>query len=495
MSGTSSDRADPREVVRHSFSWRRCLKPDPALADGDARQLAEVEASLLALPAMQKAALPKDDFEVAFRGISGTPEAPPEALEVRHLGLLSLDVIEFIERHIKKINRFLPSRRAALAPGLPMVPAEVWCPQEAPYPHLGTSDLALEQIRAAAAHDMGWKGRGVVVVIADQGINATVLRQRYPAVDFAGGWRVRKPQPGGSPGSDKWEEPGNWPDGHGTKMAELVLSVAPEATILDLPLLPDHIEHFRRYIDWATWIYWSMIWTIPWAKQQPVATFKGPWVFCNAWSVYDLRRDYAENLPWNYGKNPNSPLNFGVAALPRLELADIVFAAGNGGQFCPDPRCAPMQIGPGRSIYGVAALPQVLTVGAVRGDQIWLGYSAQGPSPPLFQSEKPDLVAPSQFTAPADAARGYSGTSAACALAAGGIAAVRSALPVPGGPSPAKVLRRARTTARPLLGVPPAPMQVGTGMLDLGAILGDPSAIWTGEHEAEPPDPAEEPIA
>ncbi|MBR0673390.1 S8 family serine peptidase [Neoroseomonas soli] len=495
MPNPSSDGHDPREWIRHSLSWRPGLTVDPALDPARSAQLVAAKQALLALPAVRDAVLPGKDFRLALRDLPDAPTMPDSAVEVRNLGLLSVDEIEDIEAAIQQVNALLPEIGAALGPSLRLVPADVWCPGEAPYPYLGTSGLALAQIGAPAAHAAGGKGRGVVVVIVDQGINEAVLRKRCGTVNFGGGWAVREPRPGGSLTSpDKWIEPGTWPDGHGTRMAEAVLAVAPEATILDLPLLPTKIAELRAYLDWAAWIYWSMIWTIPWAKQQPGTTFKGPWVFCNAWSVYDLRRDYPGSSPWNYGSNPLNPLNLGVAELPYLQLADIVFAAGNGGQFCPDARCGPDQIGPGHSIYGVAALRRVLTVGAVRGDEIGLGYSAQGPAPRLFWSAKPDLVAPSQFTAPRDATRGYGGTSAACALAAGGFAALRSLLPVPG-PSPAKLLRRAITTARPLLDVPPSPTRVGAGMLDLKRFLGPGPMTWTGEGEEEPPEPTEEPIA
>lgn len=68
----------------------------------------------------------------------------------------------------------------------------------------------------------------------------------------------------------------------------------------------------------------------------------------------------------------------------------------------------------------------MLTVGAVRADSMWLGYSAQGPGQPLLGPDKPDLCAASQFCEDDDAFSINTGTSAASGLAGGIVAALRS---------------------------------------------------------------------
>jgi subtilisin family serine protease len=68
----------------------------------------------------------------------------------------------------------------------------------------------------------------------------------------------------------------------------------------------------------------------------------------------------------------------------------------------------------------------VLTVGAVRADSVWLGYSSQGPGQSRLGPNKPDLCAASQFKEDDDAFSINTGTSAACGLTAGVIAALRS---------------------------------------------------------------------
>ena len=67
-----------------------------------------------------------------------------------------------------------------------------------------------------------------------------------------------------------------------------------------------------------------------------------------------------------------------------------------------------------------------MTTGAVRTDDMWLGYSSQGEGQSNLEKHKPDLSVPSQFCETEDAHLVNTGTSASCALAAGVIAALRS---------------------------------------------------------------------
>ena len=154
----------------------------------------------------------------------------------------------------------------------------------------------------------------------------------------------------------------------------------------------------------------------------------------NAWAIYDRRselpfRDYTENRPAvpNPARHPFIQLIDQLAA----NRFDVIFCAGNCGGVCPDGRCGPNDIGPGRGIWGANAHPSALTVGAVRTDNSWIGYSSEGPGPgraPLnkLAHYKPDLCTPSHYE---DSGGDYTpsrGTSAAAALAAGVVAAFRS---------------------------------------------------------------------
>jgi len=441
--------------------------PDPRILT-DTPELELRLRSLFDAPYLQIVDDPSQEIEVALRATPDKPRVPTSAAYAYALAPLSAAEFEHLEAQVAELAVTRRDLSPSLSPNLRIASAEAWCPGEATFPLFGTRDLALAQMRAGAAAAKGATGTNVVVVIVDQGINEAVLRARVPGAKFGGGWRVREGGKGGPSPAGPWREPGDWPDGHGTRMAELVLSVAPHAIILDLPLLPTRILQLRGFLHHAWWTYESLAWSIPWITD--ILDVGMPWVLCNPWSVYDLRQDFPGTSPWRYGDNPHNPFSRTVAALPAHGLADAVFVAGNCGQFCPDVRCARPQIGPGRSIYGVNAMPEVLSVGAVRGDEIWLGYSSQGPAPPGFDARKPDLVAPSQFAGPRDWGRGYTGTSSACALAAGAFAAARSVAPT-SGLAPAALIQRAVATARPPAGGVPDPDRLGSGMLDLDRFI------------------------
>jgi len=141
----------------------------------------------------------------------------------------------------------------------------------------------------------------------------------------------------------------------------------------------------------------------------------------NPWGIFDRATEYPKG---HYTENP-SPFSR-LVDMAVAENIDVVFAAGNCGQFCPDDRCGPRDNGPGHSIWGANSLQSVLTVGAVRSDSKWVGYSSQGPGQQLLGPNKPDLCAASQFCEDGDAFSINTGTSAACGMAAGVVAALRS---------------------------------------------------------------------
>lgn len=196
------------------------------------------------------------------------------------------------------------------------------------------------------------------------------------------------------------------------------------------------------------------------ARRQ--AADQAPWVVVNAWSVFERT--------WLMGTDldtPQSWLNWLIGQTVALDV-DMVFAAGNCGLFGPDVRCGPEDLGPGCSIVGPNGHPDVLTVGAVRDDDIWLGYSSQGPGimdNTRAAREKPDLCVPSEFRENDDAAVLNTGTSSACGVAGAVIAALRQANP---DPSPAALKQVLVDTARKVAGPGWTP-RLGHGVLDLGA--------------------------
>jgi hypothetical protein len=367
-----------------------------------------------------------------------------------------------------------------IAGDLPLATAEAWCPGGATF---GRADRALSVIGAGLLAAKQATGCGVKVIVVDQGIAAGRLPEgrfpeQPPEFTVNPGAKPKFGEPGAKP-----RVPGEAPFGHGTRMAQLILSVAPDALIYDLPLLPPRVHNRPAFLSLAKDVFKAVEDFLKDTSANP-----GPWVVCNAWSIYDLTGDPSSTTtkPYNYGQNPDHPFTRHVRHLVTKAGADVVFAAGNCGEYCPDGRCATAQVGPGRSIYGVAALKEVLTTGAVRSDGAWLGHASQGPSPAAFASSKPDLCAPSQFGSLADAGISYTGTSSACALAAGAVAALRDSRFAWGGggpPSPAELIGRLRDAAALPEGVAKEDHSYGDGVLDLGAFLARCATVAEGTGE------------
>jgi subtilisin family serine protease len=256
---------------------------------------------------------------------------------------------------------------------------------------------------------------GVNVVIIDQGVSRSLV-DNFRGV-FGGGWEVPEgPTPGATRG------------GHGSMLARNILQVAPGATIFDLPIVPADITNVPAFLSDAHAAFSQMLANIEGLRETGDARWQRPWVLVNAWAAFNLGNEHrrggesgAANHPLNYSANPEHPLNIIIGQAASKH--DVVFAAGNCGQFCPSQRCGVDDVGPGRSIIGANSHPDVLTVGAVRTDGLWLGYSSQGPG--ALCHDKPDVCAPSQFSDNEDAYAGNTGTSAACALAAGVVARLR----------------------------------------------------------------------
>ncbi len=299
-----------------------------------------------------------------------------------------------------------------------------WCPNEADYDLVGDRTAALRTMRAEPAllAEAGLPGtERVNVVFVDTGLPPGLL----PPSGFTGWPVLEDPMDSASP----VRLPGNPLTPHGEMVARnaraVVLAPASGADLrlLDCPVIPDGIMDlpvFLHSVTAALFSVWAVIGWLQTHESEPASPRTG-WVICNAWGVFDPSLEPPEAA---YSDNPAHPI---AVALQRLEhlRADIIFAAGNCGQFCPNARCNPEFTGPGRSINGANALGAVLTVGAVRTDRLWLGYSGQGPGIAGMAQEKPDLCAPSQF-ADEDDAGPNTGTSAACGLAAGAVALLRT---------------------------------------------------------------------
>jgi hypothetical protein len=313
--------------------------------------------------------------------------------------------------------------------------------------------LGLHRLPTPLQHDASGRPR-VNVVIIDQG-----LHQGSVAPDnWGGGWAYMKGSPDEIlPGTAKQRS-------HGAMIARNVLDVAPSAVIYDFPMIPrERIRNVTLFAHQAQVAYQWLRTHIGFLRQfEP---WKGPWILVNAWGIYDRRSerplgDYTEN-----NSNLGHPLNKAVG-LAVGDGMDVVFAAGNCGQFCPNTRCGPGDRGPGRSIWGANSHPLVITAGAVLTNEKWIGYSSQGPGQARLTREKPDISAPSHFRETDDPASVHTGTSTACALTAGAVGVLRSRWDT-NAVSPADMKRLLAATARPPVGSKSSG-RIGAGILDVG---------------------------
>ncbi|MCG5217396.1 S8 family serine peptidase [Streptosporangium soli] len=294
----------------------------------------------------------------------------------------------------------------------PVIEASPTCGGDAPVGDWHDVERLLD---VAKLKEEGLDGEGVALAVLDSGINLAHVERvlgRKATLDAKRSW---------SPSSVKGR-PGEFEVDHGSMCAFDTLIGAPQATLLDLPLLLSRrpggsaldgllsdavaaYAHLRTVID-----------------AQPADT--KALVVNNSWGSFSPHWDFPPGHPGNYSDNPAHPFNLIVAALDGAG-ADVLFAAGNCGRDCPDGRCA----FPERPIVGANSHPRVLSVGGVdtRGERV--GYSSQGPG--RLAVRKPDLCAYTHFAGSQAFGAGSpdSGTSAACPVAAGLVTAVRTAWP------------------------------------------------------------------
>jgi hypothetical protein len=371
--------------------------------------IAEQVYGTVADPPFRSVARPSNDV---YWG-SERPENPPELPNV----VVALEVVGNSERTSRDVVNDIiravaekPDIFAGSSPDLVFAASDHWCIGDASDP-IFSDRSAAEQLLGVdyLRNQNNTTGEGVNVVIVDQGLDQQALGASY-----GGGWTV-----GSSPPGSPTPTPGSVRRPHGMMIAHNILKVAPKALLFDLPLAPPRISNIQAFLSLADAAFQTVLANIAALKS---AGFPGTWILVNPWGIYDRKSEYPLG---HYTENPNSHFNQLVVQAVS-ENIDVVFAAGNCGQFCPDNRCGLTDQGPGRSIWGANSLEPVLTVGAVRADTMWLGYSSQGPGQPLLGPNKPDLCAASQFCEDDDAFSINTGTSAACGLTGGIVAALRS---------------------------------------------------------------------
>jgi subtilisin family serine protease len=300
----------------------------------------------------------------------------------------------------------------------PVIETTLVCPGDAA---VGTDRDVATQLNVAALARKGMDGSRVSVAVVDTGVNLAYLKSkgRTPTVSTGKSFT-----PAGVA-----TKPGKHPVDHGTMCAYDVGIAAPKATLLDhavllsktpgattmAGLLSDAVLSYSRLL--------GVIGAMPAARRALVVS--------NSWGMFSPSWDFPVGHPGNYSDNPAHPFNVIVSSLTTAG-ADILFAAGNCGRDCPDGRCA---FGPTRPICGANSHPSVMSVAGVDVKRRRVGYSSQGPG--RLAAQKPDLAAYTHFKGsgvyPEDG-----GTSAACPVLAGLVAAIRSKYPA-GKLSPAQL--------------------------------------------------------
>ena len=288
-----------------------------------------------------------------------------------------------------------------------------WCPGAGTGAIFGHRAHARQTLRAEALAAAGFRGQRVNVVIIDEGLD----KAQIPPGNWGGGLDHYLDDDlvlpaGGAP-----------PTSHGMMIARSVLDLAPDAKLYDVPVIPaTNPPALAVFVSTVQTAYIALLQVIE--ARRPLPPWSGPWVLVNAWGIFDTSTDPTGSYTRNTEPGGHPMINL-VTQMVEQDRLDVVFAAGNCGQFCPDQQCGRLDRGPGHSIWGANAHSLVLTVSAVRSDETWLGYASQGPGPELLGMQKPDLCASTQFCETHDAAMLSSGTSASCAMAAGVVAALR----------------------------------------------------------------------
>ena len=290
-------------------------------------------------------------------------------------------------------------------------------------PPVGDAALVAKHLGVATLAGRGMDGTDVAIAVMDTGINLTHLRNKLgfmPRIDAANSWTV--------PGSTTL--PFQHPVHHGTMCAYDALIAAPNATLLDFPILRNNAPGGSSMggtlsVALAAFSHVLGSWAVAFAAGG-LRRYKSL-VLNNSWGIFHPSWDFPAGHPGRFCDNPRHPFNLVIGTLAGTDV-DILFAAGNCGAQCADMRCSGRVTG---AIMGSSALPEVLTLAGCDTNDLRVGYSSQGPSIAGMFQNKPDLTSYTHFLGSEAFGAGSpdSGTSTACPVAAGCVAALRTKLP------------------------------------------------------------------
>jgi hypothetical protein len=302
----------------------------------------------------------------------------------------------------------------------PIVDTYLTCFHDNP---VGTAEEVAARLNLAALHAQGMDGDGVAIAVVDTGINLDFLEQKLgfrPKLDTAYSWRP--------PGLNV--EPGDYPVGHGTMCAYAALIAAPKATLIDVPAFVGtpsggSVMGQRLSIAYQGIAQLSAFWSIAFTASG-MPKYNGL-VISNSWGMYHSSDDFPAGHRGRYADNPRHVFTRSISEMSKIDNVDIIFAAGNCGAECPDTRCQNITAG---TITGANSSLNVLTVAGCNLSDERVGYSSQGPGVVGMASNKPDLAAYTHYMGSEALGVGApdKGTSAACPLVAGCVAAIRTQL-------------------------------------------------------------------
>jgi len=312
-------------------------------------------------------------------------------------------------------------------------------------PPVGDAAAVAAKLAVAQLHARHLDGRDVALAIVDTGIDLAHVQAKIghaPKLDAALSWKP----PGTPPPA-----PGAWPLDHGSMCAFDALIAAPQATLLDFPVLkanyPGGGSTMSGTLSAALAAYGYMLGSWAPGAGKGLRKYRAL-VASNSWGIFHPSWDFPAGHPGRYCDNPAHPFNVQLGALSRAGV-DVIFAAGNCGAPCADGRCQGRTKG---AIMGASAMEDVLTIAGCDTHDDRVGYSSQGPSIAGMYAKKPDVTGYTHFLGSEAFGTGTpdSGTSAACPVVAGCVAALRASTKIPPRTTlpPARLFDALRASAR-----------------------------------------------
>jgi hypothetical protein len=313
--------------------------------------------------------------------------------------------------------------------------------------YVGTTQTVRTQLDVPTLQANGLDGSGVGLAIVDSGIYVRRIQRLLG--------EVAPPTAVNVDGPNSWRPPGlvtrpfDHRLGHGTMCAYDALIAAPKATLLDFPMLlarPVADHHSTSTADAALLAYARL--AVLWWITRPFSAL----VASNSWGLFHpCLEDFPPAHPYRFIDNPNHALRKYLIRPLAATGMDIIFCGnncGNGRNCAGDCASGTCLSKTDRMIMGANTYEEVLTVGGCDTNDQMVGYSSRGPSIAGMYQHKPDLVAYTHFLGSKTVGMSVpdTGVSAACPVAAGCVAALRTQFK-PATVPPATMFQKLKDTA------------------------------------------------